>query len=289
MIDINELHVVAGKKEILRGLNLKILPGEIHAIMGPNGSGKSTLANVIAGNEEYQVVGGKVEISNFKFQISKKKRSQKSRSQDPKLDLLTMKADERAKQGIFLSFQNPPVITGVEVGNFLRQIYLSRISNFKIQSSKQINQNLKTLKPENPKNQKKTQMSLGDFRIWVMELMKRLALKPEIFNSTLNETMSGGEKKKLEILQMIILKPKLIILDEIDSGLDVDALKIIAAEINRYIKENLDSSFLIISHYNRIFSYIYPDRVHVMKGGHIVKSGGRELVELVEQEGYVKY
>lgn len=132
-------------------------------------------------------------------------------------------------------------------------------------------------------------MSLGDFRIWVLDLMKRLALKPEIYNSTLNETMSGGEKKKLEILQMILLRPRFVILDEIDSGLDVDALKIITSEINRYTKENPDASFLIISHYNRIFSYIRPDRVHIMKNGRVVKSGDGRLVEEVERVGYAEF
>jgi Fe-S cluster assembly ATP-binding protein len=267
MIDVNDLHVSAEKKEILRGLNLQIKLGEIHAIMGPNGSGKSTLANVIAGNQDYEVKSGKIEFTNLRIdEYTNFKKKTRRQGKDWK-NLLEMNADERARQGIFLSFQNPPVITGVQVGNFLRQIYLVQSSKFKVQSSKP--------------------MSLGDFRIWVLDLMKRLSLKPEIFNSTLNETMSGGEKKKLEILQMIILKPRLIILDEIDSGLDVDALKIICSEINRYAKENPDSSFLIISHYNRIFSYIKPDFVHIMKSGKIVLDGDSSLVESIEKMGYV--
>lgn len=265
MIDISSLTILAQNKTILKDFSLQIGQGEIHALMGPNGSGKSTLASVIAGSPEYEVKAGKIQIKNYELETNNQNLSFQDfkKKINESIDLLKMKPDERARAGIFLSFQNPPVISGVEVGNFLRQIYLG--------------------------SEGKKPLSLADFRIWVLDLMKRLHLKPEIFSSTLNETMSGGEKKKLEILQMILLKPRLIILDEIDSGLDVDALKIIAFEINRYKKENPESSFLIISHYNRIFSYVRPDRVHVMKGGRIVKSGGRELVELVEQEGYAKY
>lgn len=229
--------------------------------MGPNGSGKSTLANVIAGNEDYKVQSGEVVIVG--------------RSVGKRDDLLKMKPDMRAKAGIFLSFQNPPVISGVEVGNFLRQVYLGA------------RENPPTSQLRRAKREKA--LSLGDFRIWVLDLMRRLSLKPEIFSANLNETMSGGEKKKLEILQMILLKPKLIILDEIDSGLDVDALKTICREINLYKKENPDSSFLIVSHYNRIFQYIKPDRVHIMKGGRIVKDGDGRLVEEIEKTGYGKY
>jgi Fe-S cluster assembly ATP-binding protein len=281
-IDINDLHVTADKKEILRGLNLQIKSGEIHALMGPNGSGKSTLANVIAGNGEYRVTKGELRIRNYELGITKSKNPKIQRSKNFMLDLLKMKADERARQGVFLSFQNPPVITGVEVGNFLRQVYLAEN-----QREDQGKQGEKKGQRDQGNRSGKKLLSLGDFRMHVLGLMKRLALKPEIYSSTLNETMSGGEKKKLEILQMIILQPRFVILDEIDSGLDVDALKIICLEINRYTKENLDALFLIISHYNRIFSYIKPNFVHVMKEGKIVKSGGSELVEEVEKTGYV--
>lgn len=269
MIDILNLQVSAENKEILKGVNLQINDGEIHAMMGPNGSGKSTLASVVAGSGEYLVKSGKAVWKGNLESSGKSGRSTKN--------LFEMTPDERAKNGIFMSFQNPVVIAGVEVGKFLRQIYLVG------------NQGKLGVKKGrgNRGNQQKKVLSLGEFRIWVFKLMTRLDLKPEIFQANLNETMSGGEKKKLEILQMMILAPRFVILDEIDSGLDIDALKTICREINLFIKENPKTSFLIISHYNRIFKYIKPDYVHVMKNGRIVKNGGSKLVEEVEKGGYV--
>lgn len=241
-MNVYDLVVSADKKLILQKLSLKINPGEIHGIMGPNASGKSTLAGVIAGNPDYIIKNGDI---FFKKQ-----------------NINNLTPEEKARLGIFLCFQNPVTITGVTVGNFLRQIYLQ-------------------------KNHKKA-LLLSDFRLHVFALMKRLNLKSELYDACLNETMSGGEKKKLEILQMLLLVPRLIILDEIDSGLDVDALKIICHEINMYKKQNPQSAFLIISHYNRIFKFIKPDKVHIVKNGRIVKSGDDQLVEVVEKTGYAK-
>ncbi len=241
-MNVSDLIVFAGKKPILQNFSLKINSGETHGIMGPNGSGKSTLAGVLAGNPDYEIKSGDIIFKNKKINH--------------------LPPEEKSHLGIFLSFQNPITITGVTVGNFLRQIYLQKT-------------------PKKP-------LLLSDFRLHVFTLMKRLNMKHELYDTGLNETMSGGEKKKLEILQMLLLAPRFIILDEIDSGLDVDALKIICREINDYKKLRTQSAFLIISHYNRIFRFIKPDKVHIVKNGRVVKSGNNQLVELVEKTGYTK-
>jgi Fe-S cluster assembly ATP-binding protein len=243
MMNVCDLIVSADKKLILQKLSLKINKGEIHGIMGPNGSGKSTLAGVLAGNSNYEIKNGEIIFNNEKIN--------------------NLPPEEKARLGIFLSFQNPVTITGVNVGNFLRQIYLQKTH--------------------------KKPLLLSDFRLHVFALMKRLNMKRELYDAGLNETMSGGEKKKLEILQILLLAPRFIILDEIDSGLDVDALKIICREINDYKKQNPQSAFLIISHYNRIFKFIKPDFVHVVKDGKVVKSGKAEMVGKVEKEGYENF
>lgn len=237
LLKIDNLHVSIGDKKILKGLNLEIKPGEIHAIMGPNGGGKSTLSNTIMGSPKGVVEEGSILLEGE--------------------EINNLTTDERAKKGIFLSFQYPEEIPGVTVQNFLRTAY-------------------NAVKNEN--------ISILKFEKLLKEKMALLDMKEEYANRYLNEGFSGGEKKKNEILQMSILEPKLAILDETDSGLDIDALRIVSEGVNK--AKAKDTAILIITHYNRILDYIKPDVVHVLMDGKIVKSGDSNLAKMLEDTGY---
>ncbi len=241
MITIKNLHASVAGKEILRGINLEVKAGEIHAIMGPNGSGKSTLSSVLAGKEEYEVTEGEV-LFNGK-------------------DLLDMPAEDRAREGLFLAFQYPVEIPGVSNINFLKTA-ISEIREYK------------GLEP----------MPAKDFLAMVKEKQKLVELDVKLSNRSVNEGFSGGEKKRNEIFQMAMLEPKLAILDETDSGLDIDALKIVAQGVNTL--KNKDNAFIVITHYQRLLDYIVPDHVHILYNGRIVKSGTKELALELEAKGY---
>ena len=241
MISIKNLRAGIEDNEILKGFNLEVKPGEVHAIMGPNGSGKSTLASVLAGKEDYNITDGEV-IFNGK-------------------DLLEMSTEDRAREGLFLAFQYPVEIPGVSNINFLRTA-LAEIRNYK------------GLPP----------LEAKDFLKLVKEKQALVELQGSLANRSVNEGFSGGEKKRNEIFQMAMLEPSLAILDETDSGLDIDALRIVANGVNQL--RNKERSFIIITHYQRLLDYIVPDFVHVMYDGQIVKSGPKELALELEEKGY---
>lgn len=241
MITIKNLHASVDGKEILRGLNLEVKAGEVHAIMGPNGSGKSTLASVLAGREDYEVTEGEVSFGGK--------------------DLLDMSAEDRAREGLFLAFQYPVEIPGVSNINFLKTA-INEIREYK------------GLGPIEPK----------EFLALVKEKQKLVELDGKLANRSVNEGFSGGEKKRNEIFQMAMLEPKLAILDETDSGLDIDALRIVANGVN--LLRNEGRSFIVVTHYQRLLDYIVPDYVHVLYNGRIVKSGPKELALELEQKGY---
>ena len=237
---IKDLHVSVKEAEILKGVSLVVKSGEIAALMGPNGSGKSTLSYVLMGHPDYQVTKGSVTLDGQ--------------------DLLQLPPNERAKLGIFLSFQYPAEISGVSVANFLRTAYNSV---------------------------KGTEISPLEFRKMLKNKMELLHVDDKFAERYLNEGFSGGEKKRNEILQMAVLQPRLAILDETDSGLDIDALRTVANGVNQIF--NKDMALLVITHYQRLLNYIKPHRVHVMLDGRIVKSGGAELVEQLEAKGYAEF
>lgn len=233
-----------GDLGILKGVDLTIRPGEIHAIMGPNGSGKSTLAKVVAGHPAYEPTGGTVTFAGE--------------------DLLEMEPDERSLAGVFMAFQYPVEIPGVSIANFLRTALQARLEDDE-------------------------ELDLFDFQELLMERMELLEMDPSFAQRFVNEGFSGGEKKRNEILQMAVLKPSLAVMDETDSGLDIDALKIVANGVNTVRRENPDMSVLLITHYQRILNYITPDVVHVMVDGRIVESGGPEVALELEARGYEEY
>jgi Fe-S cluster assembly ATP-binding protein len=240
-LEIQNLHVTVEGKEILKGVDLAVSKGEVHALMGPNGSGKSTLANAIMGHPGYEIAEGKILFRGE--------------------DVTEMEADERARAGLFMAFQYPSAIPGVSVLNFLRTA---------------INAHRKA-RGEDP-------IGLKDFRKVLEEQMERLKVDREFTRRYLNEGFSGGEKKRCEILQMAVLKPVVSVLDETDSGLDIDALRTVADAVNAM--RGPDVGVLIITHYQRILGYIAPDFVHIMLGGRIVEEGGGELALQLEQKGY---
>jgi Fe-S cluster assembly ATP-binding protein len=241
MLIIKNLHASIEGKEILNGINMTINAGEVHAIMGPNGSGKSTLANVLAGNTNFTVTKGEVTFNGK--------------------DLLSMSADVRANEGLFLSFQYPVEIPGVSMINFL-----------------------KTAVNESRKYRQLKELSAGDFLKVMREKKEMVQIDSQLTNRSVNEGFSGGEKKKNEIFQMAMLEPKLAILDETDSGLDIDALRIVANGVNLLKKP--ENAIIVVTHYQRLLDYIVPDFVHVLYKGQIVKSAGKELVLELEEKGY---
>ena len=238
LLEIEGLHVEVEGREILKGLDLTLDKGEIHALMGPNGSGKSTLAYVLAGRPGYDVTAGKIFYKGE--------------------NILELAPDERAKQGIFLAFQYPTEVPGVSVVNFLRTAYNATHDD--------------------------AQMAAMQFRLHLQEKLDLLEIPSELVDRYVNQGFSGGEKKRNEILQLAVLEPQLAIMDETDSGLDIDALKHVSAGINKL--HNAELGILLITHYQRILNYIRPDRVHVLLEGKLVASGGFELAERLEAEGY---
>ena len=241
MLEIKNLHARVGDKEILRGVNLQVNAGEVHAIMGPNGSGKSTLANVLAGRQTFEVTEGGISFGGK--------------------DLLEMAPEQRAQEGVFLAFQYPVEIPGVNNTYFLRTAY-NAIRKYRGEE----------------------ELDAMDFLALVREKMKVVDLDESLMNRSVNEGFSGGEKKRNEILQMAVLDPKLAILDETDSGLDIDALRVVAEGVNHLKNER--HAVIVITHYQRLLNYLIPDFVHVMHEGRLVKSGGAELAKELEEKGY---
>ena len=242
-LEIRGLHASVEGKPILRGVNLTVAQGEIHALMGPNGTGKSTLANVLMGHPSYQVTAGEILFKG--------------------VNLVGLAPDERSRMGIFLAFQYPVAIPGLSVANFLRSA---------------INARRRSLDPQDKG------IPVPDFRKLLKEKMDLLRISHEFAGRYLNEGFSGGEKKRAEILQMAALEPEIAILDETDSGLDIDALRIVSAGVNALTGPNL--GILVITHYQRILNYIKPNQVHIMLDGQIVESGGPDLAEHLEEHGY---
>ena len=241
MLEVKNLHATVAATKILNGINLSVEPGQVHAIMGPNGSGKSTLAAVLAGRDEYEVTEGTVSFNGQ--------------------DLLDLEPEERAREGVFLAFQYPVEIPGVN------NAYL-----------------LKAALNEIRKHRGESELDAMDFMAFVKERMSALQIDQELMKRPVNEGFSGGEKKRNEIFQMAVLEPKLAIMDETDSGLDIDALKIVSNGVNTM--RNSERSIVVVTHYQRLLNYIVPDFVHVLSGGRIVKSGGKELALELEEKGY---
>ena len=241
MLKIKDLHASIDGKEILKGINLEVKAGEVHAIMGPNGSGKSTLSAVLTGNEAFEVTKGDIEFNGK--------------------DIMEMAPEERAREGMFLSFQYPVEIPGVSMVNFLR-----------------------TAVNEQRKHQELEPLSASDFLRLMREKKALVEMDSQLANRSVNEGFSGGEKKKNEIFQMAMLNRKLAILDETDSGLDIDALRIVANGVNK-LKSN-DNATIVITHYQRLLDYIVPDYVHILYNGKIVKTAGKELAQELEAKGY---
>ena len=241
LLELNSLHVSVEGNEILKGIDLTVNPGEVHAIMGPNGSGKSTLASVLAGREEYEVTGGEIHFAGQ--------------------DLLELDAETRAREGLFLAFQYPVEIPGVSNTYFLRSA-LNAIRD----------------------HRGETPLDAMDFLSLVKEKAKLVKLDEKLLKRPVNEGFSGGEKKRNEIFHMAVLEPRFAVLDETDSGLDIDALKVVANGVNSL--RDSDRGFLLITHYQRLLEYIEPDFVHVLVDGKIVRSGGKELALELEEKGY---
>jgi Fe-S cluster assembly ATP-binding protein len=245
VLQIENLHAAIGGKEILKGVDLTIRQGEVHALMGPNGSGKSTLSYALMGHPSYEVTGGTATLDG--------------------VDLLGLEPDDRAKAGLFLAFQYPTSIPGVTVANFLRHA----VTNVR-----------------NPERKEGHELiPMREFRKELRAEMDELGMDPEFARRYLNEGFSGGEKKRAEVLQLALLKPAFAILDETDSGLDIDAVRVVSEGVNR-VAARSGMGVLVITHYQRILNYIKPQFVHILLGGKIVESGGPELVDALEREGY---
>ncbi len=254
---IKDLHVSVEGKAILRGVNLTVRQGEVHALMGPNGSGKSTLAYTIAGHPHYEVTGGDILLNGE--------------------SILSLAPDERAKAGLFLAFQYPTAIPGVSMANFLRQA-VSAVRGY-TEKAKQAVAEGGSAKPIGSEL-----MPMREFRRELTEKMEKLHIDPSFARRYLNDGFSGGEKKRAEILQMAMLEPKIAVLDETDSGLDIDALRVVAEGVNSLLGPDL--GVLLITHYQRLLNYIKPDFVHVFYNGQIVQSGGPDLALELEAKGY---
>ena len=239
LFQIEGLHVAVEGQEILKGVDLTVRPGEVHALMGPNGSGKSTLANTLLANPDYEVTAGRIRFKGS--------------------DITDWPTDVRGKAGLFLAFQYPEEIPGVSVINFLRQALSAR---------------------------KGIDLSVLELRLAIMDWMKRLDMDPAFGDRYLNEGFSGGEKKRNEILQMAILEPEFAVLDETDSGLDIDALKVVARGVQEVRADRPELGVLLITHYQRILDYLEPDVVHILVDGRIVATGGPDLAVRLEEEGY---
>jgi len=253
-LEIRDLHARIDDKEILRGVNLTVRQGETHALMGPNGSGKSTLANVIMGHPRYVVTQGEISFNG--------------------INLLELSPDKRARLGLFLAFQYPSSVPGVSVGNFLRRALEAKRDGYDPHA------------PETPSGEapKRKGIPPAEFRKLLNEKMKLLKVDTTFVNRYINEGFSGGEKKRAEILQMAMLEPKMAVLDETDSGLDIDALRIVSEGVNALRGPN--TGVLLITHYQRLLNYIHPDIVHVMYKGRIIRTDGPELALELEQKGY---
>lgn len=241
MLEIKDLHARIEEREILKGLNLTVRPGEVHAIMGPNAAGKSTLAKVLCGHDDYEVTGGQALLDGN--------------------DLLEMDPEERAREGVFMSFQHPVEIPGVTNAYFMR----SAINAHR-------------------KHRGEPEIEAGDFLKLAKEKMELVEMPSTLLNRSINEGFSGGEKKRNEIFQMAMLDPRLAVLDETDSGLDIDALRTVAEGVNKL--RNGERMLIVITHYQRLLDYLVPDHTHVLLDGRIVKSAGRELVAELEERGY---
>lgn len=245
MLEVRDLRVQIEGKEILKGLNLKVQAGEVHAIMGPNGSGKSTLSKVLAGHPDYTISTGSIE-----FEINMRMRS-----------IVEMEPEERARNGIFLAYQYPVEIPGVPNGVFLRAAFNAIC-----------------------KHQGAKEMDPVEFDHFLQEKIKFLGIDPSFIDRQVNVDFSGGEKKRNEILQMAVLAPRLAFLDETDSGLDVDSLRVVADGVNKLRSKN--NALVLVTHYQRLLNYIVPDYVHILHNGKIIKSGGKELALEIEERGY---
>lgn len=245
MLEIKDLRAKVGEKEVLKGLNLKINPGEVHAIMGPNGAGKSTLSKILAGHPAYEIVGGEI-LYDINFQMK---------------DLTELGPDERAKEGVFLAYQYPVEVPGVSNLTFLHMAFNAIVEH-----------------------QGSEPMGEEAFKNFVLEKMKLVGMRPDFLERPVNVGFSGGEKKRNEILQMAVLSPRLAILDETDSGLDIDALRVVADGVNKLRRK--DNAILLITHYQRLLDYIKPDFVHVLADGKIVETGDAALALKLEKQGY---
>jgi len=241
LLEVKDLHAGIDGKEILKGLNLQVRKGEVHAIMGPNGSGKSTLSKVLAGHPSYEVISGEVLYQGK--------------------NLLDLEPDERAREGVFMAFQYPVEVPGVSNSQFLRLAYNEKM-----------------------KHHGQEELDPLEFNDYLKEKAKIVDMSSEFFKRSVNEGFSGGEKKRNEILQMAVLDPTLAVLDETDSGLDIDALRIVAEGVNKLRSE--DNAIILVTHYQRLLNFIVPDMVHVLAGGRIVKEGGKELALELEEKGY---
>ena len=241
LLEVKDLHAGIDGKEILKGLNLQVSKGEVHAIMGPNGSGKSTLSKVLAGHPSYEVISGEVLYQGR--------------------NLLELEPDERAREGVFMAFQYPVEVPGVSNSQFLRLAYNEKM-----------------------KHHGQEELDPLEFNDYLKEKAKIVDMSSEFFKRSVNEGFSGGEKKRNEILQMAVLDPTLAVLDETDSGLDIDALRIVAEGVNKL--RSSDNAIILVTHYQRLLNFIVPDMVHVLAGGRIVKEGGKELALELEEKGY---